>query len=94
MRGRGWIRISEAVALQWQDIDFEAKQLRLRRRYRVKELGDPKNAASARTVPMASTLVTRLRQWSAQAPKKAPEALAFGTSTGGFESDANVLTGV
>ncbi|CDO03138.1 Integrase [Oceanobacillus picturae] len=58
------LRIGEAIALQWQDIDFELKEADINKTYDYdsKELGPPKTEASADVVPLADFLVGMLEE--------------------------------
>jgi site-specific recombinase XerD len=58
---RTGIRISEAVALQWKDIDLEQPTLRVRNGKGGKE----------RTIPLRPSLVAELRQWQSTNPEHA-----------------------
>jgi integrase len=84
------LRASEALGLVWGDLDFEAGELAVRRRYRLGEIADPKSASSVRRVPLSATLVARLRVWLAQTPHKSSEAPVFSTSAGKRESADNL----
>jgi integrase len=66
------LRISEALALRWQDIDFDMGLL---------HVPGTKTAASRQPVPMTSTLETELRRHRASRPGVG-EALVFRTASG------------
>jgi integrase len=73
------LRISEALALTWQDIDFGRRRVRVRRRLRSGKMGPLKSGYSRRDVPLAAPLAQRL--WRARG--KAPaEALVFASPRG------------
>lgn len=60
------LRQSEAVALTWADVDFEARTLTVRQKaYRVNDgyyVGRPKSQRSTRTIPLPSALIPVLRE--------------------------------
>jgi integrase len=72
------VRISEAAALTWADLDFATGRVRVEKRYRRGNLGSPKSAASRRSVPMADTLSRAL--WRARKESTDPSdgGLVFG----------------
>lgn len=54
----------EALALVWEDVDFENARLRIRKQYgKEKVLKDPKTAKSRRTISIDSQTVDYLRDW-------------------------------
>jgi integrase len=80
------LRVSEALALQWTDIDFEAKEIRVRR-----QLDDdgttkpPKTKAGTRTVPLLPVLDETLRHHRRRQLAEglaSPEHLVFCSFTG------------
>jgi integrase len=85
------LRESELLALTWDQIDMDARELRVVARYRKGETGDPKSATSRRTVPIPDALVKLLRAWFMASPHKGGEALVFGTAQGNHENHSNVL---
>lgn len=80
------LRVSEALALQWEDIDFEAKEIRVRRQ--LDENGrtkPPKTRAGTRTVPLLPVLEEPLRQLRKQQlaeGRASPQHLVFCSLTG------------
>lgn len=58
------LRIGEAIALQWKDIDFDAKEADINKTYDYdsKEFGLPKTQASADIVPLADFIVEMLEE--------------------------------
>jgi len=66
------LRISEALALRWQDVDFSSGLL---------HVAGTKTAASAAVVPMSSALVAELRAHRDRRPGLG-EALVFRTASG------------
>jgi integrase len=76
------LRVSEALALRWQDVDLLAAELHVRHSLgRDKTLGPPKTAAGERVVPLSPGLVETLLQLK---PFAATEAdFVFAASSGG-----------
>lgn len=57
------LRVSEALALRWEDIDFEAKEILVRRQLDDKgRLKKPKTRAGVRTLPLLPILDCTLRE--------------------------------
>jgi len=70
------LRVSEALALRWQDVDFEARML---------HVPGTKTAASAQPVPMTADLTAEMRAHRSRQltlVRRKPEALVFQTSNG------------
>lgn len=58
------LRRGEALALVWEDVDFENARLRIRKQYgKEKVLKDPKTAKSRRTISIDSQTADYLRDW-------------------------------
>jgi integrase len=66
------LRVGELCGLQWDDIDFEDRMIKVRRTTdrRGGEFGPPKTAAGERVVPMSSIVVSTLREWRLQCPRQ------------------------
>jgi integrase len=82
------LRVSEALALRWQDVDFNARML---------NVPGTKTAASAQPVPMTADLVTELRAHRSRQRVLArlrPEALVFQTCNGRPHHRKNVLRAI
>jgi integrase len=57
------LRISEALGLQWANIDYDRKQIRVRRAWVDKSVGEPKTRASKAPVPLSHQLGAYLLEW-------------------------------
>src|ERR1017187_9497325 len=57
------LRISEALALRWADVDWLGSQLNIRRGIVEQVVGDLKTEGSAKTVDLAGELLERLKSW-------------------------------
>lgn len=57
------LRISEALALQWDDVDWLGEQISIRRGIVEKVVGDVKTEGSARTFYLTGELLERLKVW-------------------------------
>lgn len=55
------LRISEAVALQWGDVDLDAGWMTIRRRYSQGTIDAPKSTAGRRRVPLSPSMADALR---------------------------------
>jgi integrase len=71
------LRISEAVELRWQDVDFAARRLRVRRQFYEGTVAPPKSRHGTRDIPL-STAMTRLL-WPRQGR---PDELLFSGARG------------
>src|SRR5207249_4553538 len=60
-RARTGLRLGEALALQWDDIDFAAREIRVARAFSARRLETPKSG-HGRTVDMSQQLTRRLRR--------------------------------
>jgi integrase len=56
------LRISETLALRWEDFDFKRKVVRVQRAYTHQELKETKSVSSRATVPLAATLLAELKK--------------------------------
>jgi integrase len=89
--GHSGLRIGEAVALTWADVDFGKRRVNVRRRLYRGRLDSPKSKYGRRAVPLSQGLsqaLWRLRDTAA------PEALVFPSKTGGFLDASNVAARV
>lgn len=62
------LRISEAIALRWDDVDFGRRRVRIRRRLYQGKLAPPKSRYGRRDVPLSPGMTQRL--WSLRAERR------------------------
>jgi integrase len=86
------LRFSEAIALQWADVDFGRRRVQVRRRaYR--GIDEPKSRHSRRDVPLAAPMSQRL--WELRKAASNPEGgLVFTSGSGGMLDYANLYNRV
>jgi len=78
------LRPSEALALQWQHVDFGRRRVRVRRSYNAGRIGPPKTRFGSRDVPLAPGLAQALwRARKASGVDPADNALVFADTEGG-----------
>jgi integrase len=75
------LRVGEAIALQWGDVDLGRRRLTVRRRFYKGDLAPPKSRYGKRTVPLSAGLAQEL--WSSRAGA-ADEVLVFPRRDGGI----------
>lgn len=56
------MRRGEVVALRWQDVDWNARVIRVRQNFTRGEFGSPKSRRSSRAVPLADRLADELEE--------------------------------
>ena len=84
------MRASELRGLAWNDVDLDAKLIRVRHRAdRWNDIGPPKTSAGNRDIPMAPLVVNTLREWKIACPKS-EIGLVFPNSRGNVQSLANL----
>src|SRR5262245_63038755 len=71
------LRRGELLALRWQDIDWSAGLIRVRRSYTRGEFGTPKSRRSSRAVPMADRLAGELDRHHKRSRFQADDDLVF-----------------
>jgi integrase len=71
------LRVSELLALRWQDCDFEAGEMFLTRGIVRQKLGKMKTEASRKPVPMESGLADVLTKWRGQCAYNQSEDYIF-----------------
>lgn len=62
------LRVSELLALKWEDVDFAAGEIHLTRAIVCQHVGPLKTAASQKPVPMDEGLSSRLLDWRGRCP--------------------------
>ncbi|MGA1999031.1 MAG: tyrosine-type recombinase/integrase [Terriglobales bacterium] len=62
------LRVSELLALKWQDIDFAAEEITVCRGIVCQVVGQPKTETSTKPLPMNDALATALLDWRKQSP--------------------------
>jgi integrase len=62
------LRVSELLALKWEDVDFAAGEMNLTRAIVCQHVGPLKTAASQKPVPMDAGLSTLLLDWRGRCP--------------------------
>lgn len=71
------LRISEALALQWSDVDWLASRISVRRGIVEQVVDDVKTEGSAKTLVLATDLLTRLQMWKQRTQFCQPENWVF-----------------
>jgi integrase len=85
------LRASETRGLRWSDVDFENQLIHVRQRADAfNELGEPKSAAGARSVPMGPYVANILKQWKLACPKGSLN-LVFPNRNGAVRTHTTVL---
>ena len=85
------MRRGEVVAIRWQDIDWDARVIRVRRNYTRGEFGTPKSRRSSRAVPLADRLVAELRTHYEFTTNRAALDLVFTNPVSGTVLDPSKL---
>ena len=84
------LRISELRGLNWEHVDFDNKEIRVRQRAdRWNEMGPPKSEAGIRDVPIGPMVLNTLREWKLACPK-GPLDLVFPNGCGNVENLGNI----
>jgi integrase len=76
------LRISECVALRWQDIDFGRRRLRVERRFFRGRYGPPKSRFGRREVPLSPKMARRLWALRKERPGASDETTVFADKKG------------
>ena len=71
------LRRGELFGLKWEDIDFAAAEIRIRRSVVDQVEGPPKTLASRRPIPMSPELALALKNWKEQTSYSRPEDWVF-----------------
>lgn len=83
------LRQGELVALRWQDVDWVAGVVRVRRNYTRGRFGTPKTRRSSRAVPMADRVAAELERQFQRSRYQADDDLVFGHPQTGHPYDAS-----
>jgi len=62
------LRVSELLALRWEDVDFKALELRVTRAIWHQVIGECKTEASAKPVPLDDYMAEDLLRWKRTSP--------------------------
>jgi integrase len=71
------LRRSELFALQWKDVDFEAKQIQVSRSIVQNVIGVCKTESSQKPVPVHEDLIKALCEWHRLTPYQSSESWMF-----------------
>jgi integrase len=83
------LRISELLALKWEDIDTQVREIMIQRKFTHGKLGQTKSDASDANLPIADALLKILEDWR---PKTDGSEWVFpSTRTGGVRSASMLL---
>lgn len=64
------LRASELRGLRWQDVDFDARQIRVHQRAdRYNAIGRPKSETSERELPLPPLVIAALKEWKLACPR-------------------------
>jgi integrase len=87
------LRIGEAIALTWGDVDFGRRRVKVSRRYYQGSFGPPKSRYGRREVPLTRGMSQQL--WtSRKATAPSDDAPLFPSTTGGILDSSNVFSRV
>ena len=86
------MRRGEVIALRWQDVDWDARIIRVRRNFTRGAFGTPKSRRSGRVVPLASTLAAELRAHRVRSTLRSDEDLVFAHPATGNVLDPSKLS--
>jgi len=84
------LRQGELLGLQWGDIDWNTKQVYVRRTLTEGRFYDPKTKYSRRKVDIPDILVSELKRWKLRCPKGELD-LVFSNGAGNPENNGNLL---
>jgi integrase len=71
------MRRGEVVAVRWQDVDIDARLIRVRRNFTRGQFGTPKSRRSSRAVPLAPRLAVELGRYREQTRYGRDDDLVF-----------------
>jgi integrase len=75
------LRVSELLALRWEDVDFKTLELSVTRSIWHQVVGDCKTEASAKPVPLDSYMAEDLLRWRRTSPYPMPHDWVFASPT-------------
>lgn len=75
------LRVSELLALRWQDVDFDNLELSVTRSIWHQVVGDCKTEASAKPVPLDSYMAEDLQRWRRQSAYPSDDDYIFASET-------------
>lgn len=84
------MRSGELRGLQWGDVDWNSRQIHIRRAWKEGQFHQPKTQASIRRIDLPEVLVKDLREWSLACPKGEHD-LIFPNLAGNPMSSTNLL---
>jgi integrase len=84
------MRSGEIRGLRWADLDWNSKQLHIRRSFKEGAFHEPKTQASIRRIDLPALLLTELREWRLACPK-GKDDLMFPNLAGNPMSSTNLL---
>jgi integrase len=85
-------RAGEQWAIRWQDVNFDKRELRIKRRVDAYgEEGAPKSTDGVRTVPLSAQLVSALKAWKLKSRFSKPEDLIFPNRRGADIGHDNLI---
>lgn len=84
------MRSGEIRGLQWGDVDWNSKQIHVRRSWKEGQYHAPKTQASIRRIDIQEFLINDLRKWRLECPK-GPDDLIFPNLAGNPMSAGNLL---
>jgi integrase len=85
------LRIGEAIALEWRDVDFGQRRVRVERRLYRGRLDEPKSRYGRRRVPLTADVTRRLWEQRKTAASAADCGLVFPGREGGY-LDRNTMS--
>lgn len=85
------LRQGELVALRWQDVDWGAGRVRVRRNYTRQSFGTPKSRRSSRSVPLADRVAAELERHFRASEYQGDEDLVFAHPLTGNPFDASKI---
>ncbi|MBZ5667198.1 MAG: tyrosine-type recombinase/integrase [Acidobacteriia bacterium] len=71
------LRVSEFLALKWDDVDWLGRRLRVERAIVMQHLGDCKTIGSQKNLPLADEVLAILRCWREQSAFTNPQHFIF-----------------